>query len=412
MNSVIAQKFYLHNPIGSADRDVIEKARTELFSEVDTGYPLYLSSETDQDIVKIKDVAEKIRNEFRNLVIIATGASNTIPHSVAALSAGYGVNIYYLDNADHVSFEKIMGNLDPSRTAFLSISKSGETIEIIALTLLCIEWVSKNIGATKLATNFFAITEQGDNTLRKITNSFQATILDHPKAIGGRFAVFSSVGLLIAAIVGFDIDKIIISAKEAFSEQIKSNSWVCEGASYMLAMSRQYSNSVFMIYGDQLNGIANWYRQLIAESLGKQSKGLTPIIAAGLIDQHSQLQLYLDGPNDKFFTFLTKNCKDQELIPISTDIKECDLEYLQGKTLTNIMQAQLSNVTGLLQQHKKNIRIINATALDEQFIGEFMMGQMLEIMLFAFSQNINPFGQPAVEKIKDTMKSILNQQKN
>jgi glucose-6-phosphate isomerase len=400
MESVISQQFRLHDKIEDRDRRLIDQARIELFTEMNEGYPIYLSSETDNDLVNIKNIANRIRNDFSNLVIIATGASNTIPYSITSLNSNKKLNIYYLDNADQNTLNNVLNKLSPENTAFLAISKSGETIEILALTLLIIRW----LGDSNLATHLFAITDPGESSLRKIATSYKATVIDHPKSIGGRYAVFSSVGLLIAAVVGFNIDRIINYAKESFLNLIKENSWVCEGASYILSMSALYANSVFIICGEQFSGINSWYRQLVAESLGKKLHGINPL-AASLTDQHSQLQLYLDGPNDKFFTFLSTS--NYPNVKISNKINITNLEYLEGKSLNEIVKAQLITIQDLLFQHKKNIRIINTNNVQEEFIAEFMMGQMLEIILIAFARNINPFDQPAVELIKHKIRAIL-----
>lgn len=407
MSLIVSQKFLLHNAVNKSDCDYIEQARTELFTEMNGGYPVYLTEEEDKDLALIKKTAKHIKDNFSNLVIIATGASNTIPYSVASLSTSSKVNISYLDNADQISVDKLLNKLEPKDTAFLVISKSGETIEILALALLCIDWVKRNLGSIKLAKHFFIITDPLENSLRKIAQHLNLVTLDHPKSTGGRYAAFSSVGLLIAEVVGFSAEVILNHAKEAFTNQINSNSWVCEGASYMLSMSRIYSNSVFMIYGDQFSGFSQWYRQLIAESLGKKSQGLNPITAVGLIDQHSQLQLYLDGPNDKFFTFLSQDTRSKDEIKISHQLNDFGLNYLLGKSLKDIMNSQLINVQKMLYECKKNIRVIYTNNLEEEFFAEFMMGQMLEVILFAYTKNINPFNQPAVEKIKDSIKHIL-----
>lgn len=396
MNSVINQQFLLQSAFSDEDINAVEQARSELFDNMNEGYPIYLSSETDQELERIKQIADEISSNFEDLVVIATGASNTIPHSIACLRTDNVINIHYLDNADASTFAKLLNKLNPDKTAFLAISKSGETVEILALTLLCLKWSNNK--------HLYVIANPGENSLRKIASSINASILDHPKEVGGRYAVFSSVGLLVAAIVGFDINAIIEHAKSAFTEQIKPNSWVCQGVTYLISMAKLYSNSVFMIYGDQFNGLNNWHRQLIAESLGRNQQGINPMIAAGLIDQHSQLQLYLDGPNDKFYTFLCQEPNDSFKIS-AQDFPT--LKFLDEKTLADIMEAQFKAVKDLLIEKKRNLRIIKTQRLNEQFIAEFMLGQMLEVILYAYTQSINPFGQPAVEKIKQSIKHYL-----
>lgn len=404
MSSVISQKFRLYDAVNESDRDAIEQARAELFAKMNSGYPLYLSEESDENIAFIKKTAQNIKDHFSDLVIIATGASNTIPYSIASLSVSPALNIHYLDNADQVCVDRLLNKLEQKSTAFLVISKSGETIETLALMLLCIDWI--NLVSEKVSDHFFIITDSIESSLRRIGQQLNAVIFDHPKT-GGRYSVFSSVGLLVAEAVGFNADDIIEHAKEAFTNQVKQNSWVCDGASYMLSMSRLYSNSVFMIYGDQFNGLSQWHRQLFAESLGKKLQGLNPVIAAGLIDQHSQLQLYLDGPNDKFFTFLAKSEKREVEVCIADEADNFGVSYLVGKSLKDIMNSQFAQIQEMLVEHKKNIRVISITNLKEEFIAEFMMGQMLEVILFAFTKNINPFDQPAVEKIKEGIKQFL-----
>lgn len=396
MNTILSQEFLLADTISKIDRDTVEQARGELFSNVDE-YPLYLSSESDEDITRLNIIADEIRARYKDLIVIGTGASNTIPLSIAKLRTRETIKIQYLDNADITTFNKIMADLDPKHTAFIVISKSGETVEVLALTLLAINWAGND--------HFYMISEPGLNNLRKIAAKINATNIDHPKEVGGRFAVFSAVGLLIAAIVGFDIERIIECAKHSFREQTKPSSFTCEAVCYRLAMKKKYNNSVFMIYGDQFSGLNNWHRQLIAESLARDGLGINPMIAAGLIDQHSQLQLYLDGPDDKYYTFLCNKHDDYGYSLDGLDI--ASLNFLSMKKLHDIMDAQLKSVIRMLAEKKRNIRVVSVKQINEQFIAEFMLSQILEVILFAYTQGVNPFGQPAVEQIKNEIKHNL-----
>lgn len=407
MSTVLSQQFIGDQPIAEKYQVAANHAASELFLDINQGLPVYLSSENDQTLAEIVTTAKHIQDQFTDVIVVATGASNTIPLSISTLTTTSKVNLHYIDNSDHTSLKKITNKVNPHTSCSIVISKSGETIEVLGLTFLLLEWYKKNLEEQSLGQHFIMISDPVPNSLRKVAEMINAKIFDHPREVGGRFAVFSVVGLLIAAIVGFEIDLIIEHAKNTFYEQIKPDSFCCQGAAYMLAMNEQYNNSVFMIYGDQLSGLNNWHRQMIAESLGKDGLGINPMIAAGLIDQHSQLQLYLDGPDDKFYTILTKENSDHAKISVADSLKAFSLNYLDGKTLDDIMQAQLKAVIDLLNDRRRNIRIIHSKLLDEKFIAEFMLTQILEILLFAYVKQIMPFGQPAVEKIKQSIKSYL-----
>lgn len=401
--SVIEQEFILNQKIADLEFSKVEKARIALFSDVEN-IPLLLSNETDEDISKIQDIADKIQKNFKNLLILATGASESIPKILFCLGNSK-LNVEFLSNVDQYCIDKVLEKLNPKETCILAISKSGTTIEIITLLFYVMNWIEKKDPSVKLSDHFYFITEKKESTMTDIAKDIGATIIEHA-ATGGRYSFFTSLGFLPAALSGFDINKIIINAKHAFIELIKKKSWVMQGAAYNNSMVKKHNNNVFISYGDRFEGVNLWIRQLIAESLGKNSKGITPITSRGIVDHHSQLQLYLDGPDDKFFTVLAAKkaiCEKKHFIT-DEQAEKFKISFLAGVELQDVMSTQMLLSIEALNKNKKNLRIITANHINEKFISEFIMGMMLEVIIFAYINDIDPFGQPAVEGIKAQFK--------
>ncbi|MCH9754020.1 MAG: hypothetical protein K0T99_03880 [Alphaproteobacteria bacterium] len=404
--TVISQNFILSQEIEQKYLDDVESARKSIFSDAEN-IPLLLSNETEEEIERVQDIAKNIKKKFTNLVILGTGASESIPKIFFALG-DTELNVEFLSNVDQYCVDRALKKMQPEDTCVLAISKSGNTVEIITLLMYMRKWFGNNIKNSSIAEHFYFITEFKESPIYLIAKDIGGTLIEHDN-IGGRYAVFTSVGLLPAAVAGFDVKKIVYYANQYFRELIKNDSWVMKGASYNNDMSKKFTNNVFISYGDRFEGINLWVRQLIAESLGKDSKGITPITSRGIVDHHSQLQLYLDGPDDKFFTIISsKKSKNSGEFVINRDAeKSYGVDYLYGASLNDVMDAQMNLSIVELKEHNKNLRIINTKKIDEEFIAEFMMGTMLEVILFAYINDINPFGQPAVENIKKNFKSYI-----
>lgn len=404
--TIIKQKFILDQEIERKAFDVVEDARKKIFSEAEN-IPLLLSNETEEDIENIQNISKKIRENFKNLLILGTGASESIPKIFFALG-DTELNVEFLSNVDQYCVDRVLKKFSPENTCVIAISKSGHTVEIITLLIYMKEWFEKKVLKPDLSKHFYFITEFKESPIYLIAKDLGSEIIEHDN-IGGRYSAFTSVGLIPAAISGFDINQIISYAKSYFIELIKPTSWVMEGVAYNNSMSQKFTNNVFMSYGDRFEGINLWIRQLVAESLGKDSKGITQITSRGIVDHHSQLQLYLDGPDDKFFTIISSN-KDKSSDPfkVTKELGErYGVDHLSGATLNNVMNAQMDLSIVELKEHNKNLRILETKKIDEKFIAEFIMGTMLEVILFAYINDINPFGQPAVENMKKNFKSYI-----
>ena len=239
------------------------------------------------------------------------------------------------------------------------------------------------------------------------------TIDSSPK-IGGRFSAFSVNSLLPAMIAGLDVIKFREGGKSVVDQirQTKLDGIIepASGAALAVGLSSTKGKcmSVIMTYADRLEDLGKWYRQLWAESLGKDGKGSTPINALGTIDQHSQLQLYLDGPKDKWFSVISINTENTGPqfpdILINTD----DLDYLKGKKLGDLMAAEQKATIETLYKNSCPVRTFNLSKLDEFSLGSLMMHFILETLISAELMSINPFDQPAVESGKVLTRNIMS----
>jgi len=386
----------------------IKKAQNEIILELKNNQiaPLDIAFET-ADLQEIQNLAEKIDQQFEKVVVLGVGGSSLGGKTLTAITKNSAEKIIFMESIDSCSIVHNLKNIDLSKTCFLVISKSGETIETICQTLILIDkFRQENI--TTLSQNFIFITQDRHNSIAKIAAEIGAKIYNHPQNIGGRFSYLSIVGLLPAAICGLDIFAIRNGARkilEDFISQKNTQNEIVKIATYQLyLLVTGFNNNVIMPYIDCLKDFTDWYRQLWAESLGKNGFGSTPITSMGTVDQHSQLQLYLDGPRDKFFTFITNQNPSSNFSVV--DLPNCPTLF-GGKSLNEIVRIEQESTIEILNQQKLPIRVLQLEKLDEETLSALMMQMFLETVIIAKAKNINPFDQPAVELRKDLAKEYL-----
>ncbi|NRA74009.1 MAG: hypothetical protein HRU36_04645 [Rickettsiales bacterium] len=408
MPSVIRQYFSLNDPITTQDKQTINLAAKKLLNNPEEPW----IKEIFQPKVNtqyLESIAKELLLGCKHLVIIGTGASNNIPKTLFSLTTyDKNLQIYFLEDTDEFKFENVISKLDPASTRFLVISKSGRTLEILTLTLLCLKWIQKKIPMIRLNKIFYFVTssKENNNHLLQIANKYKATIIEHP-SLNGRFSFFSSVGLLPAAIAGLDLNLILRHASWCINTIFKESSWILDYATYFTTMSKKYHNAVLMTYSNIFHSIAIYSRQLISESLGKKGIGINPVIFEGNIDQHSQLQSYLDGLPDKFFTILMPaayTTRHDHITITNTEISE--LTHLKNKTLLDINKLQIKSVINLLEKKAKNLRIIEVKKFNEVSLTEIIICFIIETILYAKLNKIDPFTQEAIETMKNTVTKI------
>lgn len=355
----------------------------------------------NDDLKQFEKFAKKI-SSYKKILVLGVGGSSLGGKTLSALK--FQNKLEFLESIDPTTVKNCLNKIDLKNTFFLVISKSGETIETICQTLIILDELQKK-KIKNFTKQFLFVTESQKNSLAKIARKIGAEVTSHPNKIGGRYSCFSIVGLLPALIAGLDAKKIRGGAKKILENFLQKNDISNSCAIQLALYQKGFSNNVIMPYIDDLKNFTDWYRQLWAESLGKNNFGSTPINSMGTIDQHSQLQLYLEGPKDKFFTFVTTT-KHKHDFAIK-DLPGCKTLF-GGKKLSNIVKVEQETTIEVLNRKKLPIRIFEIEMLNEEILGGLMMQMFLETILISYVKNINPFDQPAVELRKDLAKKILN----
>ena len=277
----------------------------------------------------------------------------------------------------------------------LIVSKSGETIETI---------VNLNILTNKSDKNLF-ITENRKSYLYEMAEKLKAEVIHHNNFIGGRYSVLSETGMLPAELMGLNSKK-FRQLNTLINNRKYLNSLVANVESILFFVKKKKYNSVILNYDKKSEGLFYWYQQLVAESLGKNKKGLLPIVSNMPKDNHSVMQLYLDGFNNNFFTFFYVNENNSSKIISNTILSK--KKYLKNRKLTDIIFAQKKATENVFTKKKIPFRSFEISKRDEKTLGELFCFFILETILLGKLMKINPFNQPAVELIKDETKNILS----
>jgi len=360
------------------------------------------------DLEALKPVIERYRMQYTDVLVLGTGGSSLGGRALCALARPHGgPRVQFLENVDPWRFGLVFDGLDLERTGVIAVSKSGGTSETLMQVLACLARFRDSVGEAGIADRFTIISESTDNPLRRLAGDFGIRGLKHDPDIGGRYSVLSLVGLLPAAVAGVEIEAVRAGAHAALDSALAAkaprDSAPVLGAAVSIALARGKgaAASVFLAYADALRETALWFRQLWAESLGKHGMGTTPLDAVGTVDQHSQLQLWLDGPADKMFTIVSApslgqgDRTDPQLV---LDIPE--LGWLSGRTLGDLLDAHARGTADALAARGRPVRTMRLDAIDERALGALMMHFMLETIVAAHMLGVNPFDQPAVEEGK------------
>lgn len=320
---------------------------------------------------------------FKNIVIIGMGGSSL--GAKAAAQALGGKKLLFLDNVDPEFVKEKLAAIDLKKSLFVLVSKSGETIEVLALSKIL-------FSKAKSPHNFIAISDNPHGKLAVFARKNKIPVINSPKEISGRFSVLSVVGLLPLALCGIDTQRILAGACKT--------SWraAFELAIYQYLHFKEGKNiSVIFPYCEALEHFSDWWIQLTSESLGKTKNiGITPVKAMGVKDQHSQLQLFLDGPNDKFFLL------------IKTDNTKCDEKIPAEKyTLHGLFDTEYEGVRRAFLKNKKPFAEISFDRLTPEVLGSLFFLFELKTAFLGQLLRVDAFNQPAVELSKKITKSIL-----
>ncbi|MGB0718566.1 MAG: glucose-6-phosphate isomerase [Alphaproteobacteria bacterium] len=377
--------------------------------------PLLRLPEERDDLKKVEEFAVKVGRDFDDFIVLGTGGSNLGAKTLFSLNhkglnqATSGIRCHFFDNVDPSTFKALMESFTPSRTFIFSVSKSGTTAETMSQTVLLMDWLL--LAGCDLRTHVAVLTEPKASPLTSLAERFGLQAFSHDPLVGGRFSVFSIVGLIPAMVAGIDPIQVREGAWSVLGPVINGakpeDVTAAQGAALAAAhVKAGRSQTVLLPYADQLADFGLWYRQLWAESVGKEGLGTTPIRAMGTIDQHSQLQLYLDGPADKLFTFI--EVAQSSILPaLNPDLLDDKLSYLKGQSLGDLLVAECRASADTLAAKGHPVREIKVDEVSGYTMGALMMHFVLETILAAHLWNIDAFNQPAVEDIKIRTRQVL-----
>ena len=350
---------------------------------------------------------EKFKRNNRNFVVFGTGGSNLGARALINTLTKQPKNILFFDNIDPLFFQDEIINLDLNTTGFIIISKSGTTPETLSQFGSIINIAREKNNLDMLFKNCLVVTEFKDSPLFNIAKKNNCTLLEHKKDIGGRYSIFSNVGMIPAILAGLDVKKVHLGASKVIENSDFLDTFKFAQI-FKFCSSNNYFSNVMMTYSDGLTYFGKWYLQLWAESIGKKDRGITALHAVGTTDQHSQLQLYLDGPKDKYFTFIKSNHHKKGL-KIDTEImKEESVNYLINKTMGDLMHAEQDATIDTFKLNNFKFREILLSEINEEAMGGLMANSIMETIAACIYFEVDPFDQPAVEQGKALTKKYLS----
>ncbi len=374
----------------------------------------------DEIVADMVCEAERINRDFDNFVVFGIGGSalgskalftgtKHLKYNELSKEKRGGARFYVMDNVDPDGINALLDVIDPAKTCFHVITKSGNTVETMSQFMIVLGLLEKSLGKDKLKDNIILTTDKEKGILKKISTQYGFKTYTVPDGVGGRFSVLCPVGLLSAAVLNIDIKALFDGAKAMDAACTQEDLW--KNPAYMyatlmcIAMKAGANVSVMMPYADGLLNMAEWYAQLWAESLGKRygndgsvvNCGQTPVRALGVTDQHSQIQLYTEGPFDKVVTFIDVAEFNTTVTIPTPPIDVQDAAYLSGQTLNKLIAAEMrATEYAVTQAGKMNMRI-TIDKMDAFAIGQLFF--FLEMATAAAGELllIDAFDQPGVE---------------
>ena len=378
----------------------------------------------------VREFAAMVENRFDNVLILGLGGSALGGKAVCeALLPPYWnfltkeqrnnyPRIFFLDNIDPDQMNALLKILDLKKTLVNVVTKSGSTAEVMAQYMVLKDLMEKELG-DDYRKNVIATTDKNIGILKQLSDQEGYKTFYIPDDVEGRFSVFSAVGLLPFAIVGINIEEITQGIKDmdlALKNTDINYNIAAQNAliHYLMDVKRGKKISVMMPYSNRLRFVADWYCQLWAESLGKErdkdnnivNTGQTPVKAIGVTDQHSQIQLYNEGPNDKIINFLRVKEFDTTL-EIPNIFEYTGISYLGGKTMNQLFQAEADSTMASLIDYKRPNVTITIPKVTPYYLGQLLYMFEVQTAITGALYNIDAFNQPGVEQSKNYTYALM-----
>ncbi len=363
-----------------------------------------------QDTSAIKSTAAHVRKTAENFLILGIGGSALGPRAILeAMSPFHNLQkkprVFIYDNVDPRTLKHILSLLDLKTTSVNVISKSGSTAETAASFMFLWDEM-KRVPGREVSKRFIITTDPEKGNLRRIVKEEDLMSLLIPQGIGGRYSVLSAVGLLLAEVIGLDSASLLSGARDINNKCSEPDFWenpayLFGTLLYLMNEEKRKTVNVLVPYADSLKPLSEWFCQLWAESLGKDGKGLTPYPSVGTTDQHSQLQLWIEGPRDKVLIFIRINDYgvDIKIPDVFKDIE--GLSYLSGHTLSELIKAEEEATELALAKAGIPNMTIMMPQIDAYHLGQLFHFFELATAFTGFLYRINPFNQPGVEEGKN-----------
>lgn len=358
----------------------------------------------NQDLSELKELGKRV-HERDYFIILGIGGSALGPRVILeALSPLHNLKrkpkIFIYDNVDPVTLKHLIEIIDLKKTVINVISKSGSTAETLAGFLIF--WKMIRDRKLNVKEHFVFTTDPEKGNLKTVAQEYGIPTLSIPKNIVGRYSVLTPVGLFLSEVIGVNSEELLSGARDisqkSFTEDVKENpAAVLASVLYLMDTVKQRKIVVFLPYSDRLKTLAEWFCQLWSESLGKDGRGTTPYPSLGTTDQHSQLQIWMEGPEDKVILFLSieRHGYQEEIPEEFHDIE--GLRFLGGHTLEELINTeQLSTEIALTASKKPNLKII-IPKIDAHTLGQLFQFLQIVTSMTGLLYGINPFNQPGVE---------------
>lgn len=384
----------------------------------------------EETVWLVKEYASLVRNRFENILVLGIGGSalGGIAVTEALLRPYWNLlseekrdnypKIFFLDNIDPDEITGLLELLDLKKTLVNVITKSGSTAETMSQYMIVKDMMERELG-DDYRKNIIATTDKQTGILRQLADQEGYKTFVVPDDVGGRFSVFSAVGLLPFALVGIDIDEIISGIKDM--DLALKNTDIFENIAaqnalihYLMDVQKGKRLSVMMPYSSRLKYVSDWYVQLWAESLGKEFNrngerincGPTPLKALGATDQHSQIQLYNEGPNDKVINFIRVEEFDNT-VEIPKIFEYTGIGYLGGKTINDLLNAEADSTKVTLVDYQKPNVTISLPKVNGYFVAQLLYMLEVQTAIAGELYNIDTFNQPGVEQAKNYTYALM-----
>ncbi len=328
--------------------------------------------------------------------------------------------LFVVDNVDPFGFGETLDYLDPEKTLVIVISKSGSTVETMCQFMVARQWMQQAVG-DRFREHFVLITDPVSGVLRRLAEEEDYVSFAIPERVGGRFSVFTPVGLLPLALAGVDVEAVLKGA--ASMEERVTRPDLMENPAYLnaalnyLAYQRGLKIAVLMPYSDRLYDVADWYRQMWAESLGKKYSrdgqvvhvGPTPVRALGTTDQHSQVQLYMEGPFDKLVTFISVDDYGRDL-RIPQDAPAPSFSYLCGHSMAELIRSEQEATAVALTKNGRPNCTLKLDRVSPENLGALIYMFEVQTVFAGGLFGVNPLNQPGVEEGKEFTYGLMGRE--